>query len=383
MEKEHKKVLHYMFGSLNAGGAESLIVNIYEKLKDKGYQFDFIVNENKEFFYSAKILAANGQILPLNKNRLPILSKVKCWFTLYKIMKTHKYDAFHCHADFSFRIVELLLAKYAGIPVRIIHAHSSSIGQRKSIVLSIKKAIHIILRRYWRYVATDFITCSDAASTWMFGNFISQNKILFLKNGINTKRFRFSQNKYTEYRNNNLLKNSLVICNIGRFCEVKNQRFLLDLIKYAKTNDFTTKFCLLLLGDGVLKKELEQYAKKIGVEDLVYFVGNTTDTEKYLIMSDVYVMPSLYEGLPLSGIEAQCAGLPIIASSTVSKEMDITGKCYFLSLSEELCTWIQKIKEVIITPDQRVNAYKTVADNGFDIEQSANRLCHIYNQSKG
>lgn len=378
MEMNNKiRVLQYLYGSVDLGGAETMIINIQKQLCSAGYIFDYIVFEDREYYYSSTIKEYGGSVIAIDDGKGPMMFRIiKRWRNLYKTMKNNRYDVFHCNSDTSYRFIELWIAKKASIPIRIIHSHSSDV-ESKTFIWKIKRILHKLCRSKLVSNATDYFACSDASRLWLFGSEVPKEKVRLISNGIDTKRFRFNSKLYLRYRTEkNISKDEVVICNIGRFYEVKNQKFIIDILKAAVKEG--GKVCAYLLGEGHLRKEVECYAQSQGVSQYVIFTGNVSDTEKYLVMSDVYVMPSLFEGLPVSGIEAQCTGIPIIASDNVSRELNITGNCQYVSLQEKPEFWWEIIKNSVIAPEYRESTYRIIEDKGFGIESTTNIIKSVY-----
>lgn len=374
-EKE-KKILVYLYGSLDIGGAETMMVHTHQALHSQHCVFDYIVIQDREYQYSKIIRELGGRILPIEHKKYPLLLQRiwHRWVNLYKIMKENQYDVFHCNTDVAFRVVEIFLAKLAKIPIRIIHSHSSSITS-KSFLWKIKKYMHIFCRKLLPFFATDFLSCSTPASLWMYGKNVKN--VVVLQNGIDTNRFQFSEKRRESYREKmHVEDNELLLSVVGRFSPVKNQKFAIGLLKELLDKGIVSK--LVLLGEGETRVDCEKLAEELGIQEKVIFTGNVWDLEGYLCASDVLLMPSLYEGLPLTGIEAQCSGLPILASDTITKELNQSGVVFYASLSSSLEEWIEKVLALKDAKLNRAEGKQRIEDAGYSIQVFSEKLIQIY-----
>lgn len=370
------KVLQYFWGKLDAGGAEALIVNLFREIDRDTFDIDFLVYENKKYFYSNIVEELGGHIVPLaeiESSFLP-LRLVQRWINLYKLLKKNKYDVFHCNCDFSLKFVELAIAKKTGIPIRVCHSHNSSLDTT-SFKGKISYYVHRLFRPLLSKYATDLLACSTEAGTWLYGNNVPNNRITIINNGIDSQYYSYDEKTRTEMRHKLDVNNQLVLGNIGRFTPIKNQKFMVDIAVEARKQSIPVK--VVLIGDGDLKFPTEEYAKACKVEDIVCFVGTTTKVRDYLMAFDCFVMPSLFEGLPVSGIEAQASGVACVVSNSVSAELDLTGNIKFVSLSAGPAAWLQQI---VLWHSQvkRTDTSEKIIACDYDIKNLAQKIEKIY-----
>lgn len=370
------KVLQYFWGKLDAGGAESLIVNIFREMDKDKFDVDFLVYENKNFFYTDIIEQLGGHVVPLAEveSKVLFVRLIKRWVSLYKLLKERKYDVFHCNCDFSMKFIELAIAKIAGVPIRVCHSHNSSLD-KTSLKGKISYFVHILFRPLVSKYATNLLACSENAAVWLFGKGVAKEKIMITHNGINAKYYSYDEKTRNEMRHELNLNNELVIGHIGRFTPIKNQKFMIDLAIEAKKHKMPIK--IFLIGEGDLKLQMEHYAITCGVDDNVYFVGTTKRVRDYLMAFDCFVLPSLYEGLPVSGIEAQASGLACVVSDTVTKDLDITGNVLFVSLNAGPSIWLEKILQWI-NQIERTDVSEKIIVHGYDIKSLAKKIEVIY-----
>lgn len=372
-----KKVLQYFWGKLDTGGAETLIVNIFEKMDKNKFDVDFLVYENKNYFYTDKVKQMGGDVIALSdkESRLLPIRLLKRWKNLYVLLKYGKYDVFHCNCDFSFKFVELLIAKKAGIKRRVCHSHSSSL-ERNTLKGKISYIVHIACRPLLVFLATDLIACSEESADWLFGKNVRKKiKPIIINNGIDAVYYEFDKTTRDIYRSKLEIKDEILLGNVGRFMYVKNQKYLIDIVQCAKKKNLAVK--AVFIGGGDLLEETKAYAQKVGVEERIIFIGVTNKVRDYLMAMDCFVMPSLYEGLPVSGIEAQAAGLPCIMSDSITCKLDVTGNIKFMSLEESPEEWLDAILS-LLDSFSRKSEKQAIKEAGFDINEVVYQLEDLY-----
>lgn len=339
------------------GGVETYIINLYEKLKDN-YKFSFILQEELTGMYKKYFEDKNCNFYVvgnLKKTPVKTLNKLK------KIYKENLFDyAYLNMSNASLFLYTIFLKKYSKNCKIISHSHN---GDDK------KKLQHKIFRHYLVRHTDIFLTCSDVAGFWMFGEKIMNSKrVIKINNAIDSKHYCFSTEFRTKIRNKfNLKDDDFLIGHIGRFEEQKNHKFILDLANKFKGN---TKVKFLLIGTGSLfeniKNEIEQ--NKL---DNVILTGVISDTYKYYSAMDSFILPSIYEGLPIVGIEAQTNGLTCLFSSNISVQSSIANDTLFLPL--EIDTWEQALNKIIVTNSKlgttlRKNGVFNCINSGFDLD---------------
>lgn len=362
------KVMEYFFGKLDAGGAETLIVNLFKEMDHKKFDVDFLVYENREYFYSQEVIDNGGKIIPLSNRESRILPVrlIQRWWRLYQVLKNGDYDVFHCNCDFSFKFIEMFIAKLAGVKKRVCHSHSTSIsgvGFRGKIMRLVHHVCVPLIVKY----STDLIACSADAGDWLYGKH-PDKKVLILKNGIDTGKFDYSPSRRQEMRTAlKVTDSTLVMGLVARFVPEKNQQYLIQILKVATQKGHPVH--LVLVGDGAERKNIESMLAANNLNTSVTFVGATFNVSDYLQAMDVFVMPSLFEGLPVSLIEAQSAGLPCLISDVITHDVDVTGNVQWLSLQLGPTLWwdaICKVDHSFIRHSTR----KQIIDSGYDLSQS-------------
>ncbi len=350
-----------IFMVLDRGGAETLVMNIYRKLDRSKVQFDFMVHGDKIGAYEEEIKSLGGKIYrmpPISLRTLLIYNRA-----LKVFFKEHpEYRIVHAHNSELGNFV-LRQAKLAGVPHRICHAHSSPQG------LSFHNFLRNVFKLHTDLYTTDRFACSEIAGKWQFGD----KKYEIIKNGIDTERFRYDEQLRKEMRNKLNLEDKFVIGHVGRFVEVKNHSFLLDVFKgiLAIRKDAV----LVLVGDGPLRHETENKAKQLGIDQNIRFMGVQENIPRFLNAFDVFVLPSIFEGAPVSVVEAQSTGLPCIISDNVSREIAITELCHFIPC-HDCQKWIHAI--IDITNNMRYSQNEKITRVGWDIIQTTKQLEYYY-----
>lgn len=312
-----------VLGGMNQGGTENFLMNLYRNIDRKKIQFDFLVNRKGNFDKEIEKLGGRIYYIPA----LQKIGQVAYVKKLDNFLKQHtEYKIIHSHLN---QVTGLILerAKKFNIPVRIAHSHNSGFPK------------NIIKRIYKNYLgskildnATLLLGCSDKANKWLYKD--QSNKALIINNGVEIYKFKYNDEKRKKIRKElNIKENEIVIGHVGRFSSQKNHKFLIKIFKkYSEKNENAR---LLLVGDGKLKKQIEKMIKKYDIDQKVIMTGNRNDISQIYQAIDLFVFPSLYEGLPLVLIEAQISGLSILASSTITNMVDVTGNVKFLNIRRD------------------------------------------------
>ena len=349
-------------------GITNVIVNINHAIEKKNLKMDILVVAKPNDSFIKKMENENSTVYYLPRS---IRGIVKYMVALYKIIKNNSYDIVHIHGNSHTTVIELLCAFVAGCGVRIVHAHNT---------FCLEKIIHIISTPLFDLLCTNRFACGEAAGIFMYGN----HHFDVIKNGIDTNRFKFSITDRNKMRSEFGLEEKFVIGHVGTLNNAhKNQEFLIDILNELLKKD--TKYHLCLIGDGQDKKNLQNKIISYGIDNAVTFVGAVDDSAPYLSMFDLIVMPSIYEGLPISLIEEQANGLTCIVSDSISNEVDITGNVIFLSLNEGSKKWASIINEfssVFKTrEDISMKSILSIVKCGYDIHEEANCVLNKYQEA--
>lgn len=354
------RILHVVT-YMGIGGLETMLMNYYRYIDRSKIQFDFLVHRQERWEYDDEIESLGGRIYRIRKlNPFSYLYKkqLKDFFTNHP-----EYKIIHVHQDCLSSII-LKQAKKCGIPCRIAHSHSSN--QDKNFKYIIKLYYRQLIPRY----ATELMACSQEAGEWMFQN----NRFSVMNNSINVKQYTYNRKTRERIRKSlNIWNDEIVVGHVGRLENPKNHTFLLDIF-HVICKKLHSK--LIIVGDGSMKDQIERKIKTLGIQDSVIMTGIRTDIADLLQAMDVFVFPSLYEGLPLTLIEAQASGLPCVISDKVPIECKKTELVQQVSLNDTAEYWA--MKSIEMSKMKRENTYEQIKNAGFDINENAAELQKYY-----
>lgn len=361
------RILH-VIGSLDMGGSQTMILNLYKNVDRSEIQFDFVVREGKKYLLEDEITNLGGKIYRLpglnEKNFFEYTSAWKKFFSSHK-----EYKIIHGHVR-STASIYLRIAKKFGL-FTISHSHNTSSG--KGITAYMKNILQFPIR----FVADYFFACSKNAGTWLFGKQIVDSKrFKILNNAIDAKQYVFSASSRNDIRNElKIDTNAFVIGNVGRFHSQKNQIFLIDVFKVV--HDQNENAILLLVGDGDLRNDILERIKYYKLGDSVILAGVRDDVPQILSAIDVFVFPSIFEGLGIVAIEAQAAGLQTICADSIPKEANITELFQYMSLDDSVEKWASSILKYE-NGYERKNMSNEIKKRGYDILSSSEWLRQFY-----
>ncbi|MDB6353564.1 glycosyltransferase family 1 protein [Trichococcus sp. K1Tr] len=364
--KEPIRILH-VFGRLDRGGAETMIMNIYRKIDKNIIQFDFVVHTRDKCDYDQEIKELGGRIYSIPKYEgLNYSSYNKAWNVFFKDHPQYKLIHGHVRSTAS---IYLRIAKKYGL-ISISHSHNTSSG--KGMVAFAKNLMQYPIR----YIADDFFACSLYAGEWLFGKKVCQKDNFFiLKNAIDVNAFRYNEAVRTIKRRELNLAGKFVIGHIGRFHPQKNHMFLVEVFK--KVHDRNENTVLLLIGEGEQRAKVEEKVNKLGLTEHVLFTGVRDDIPQLIQAMDVFVFPSLFEGLGIAIVEAQASGLKCIVADTIPSEAFVTDIVESLPLNSKTDIWANKILEKS-SNYKRNDVSQAIFHSGYDIKETAKWLQDFY-----
>ncbi|MDH5828699.1 glycosyltransferase family 1 protein [Sphingobacterium faecium] len=365
------RVLH-VFTILNRGGAESMVMNYYRNIDREQVQFDFLVHREEIGVFEEEIIKLGGNIY-----RLPAinpLSPKKYYYELNQFLDLHPYKIIHSHIN-TFSFYPLKGARNRNIPLRIAHAHTTTQSLTASFMLSRPtEALKVLFKGLNKYAvkkqATHLFSCGKKAGDWLFGN----TPYTIIPNAIDVSKYVYSQERDLVGRKQFNLENQFVVGHIGNFTHPKNYPFMLQVFK--KIKDLHSNSKLVLVGGGPMEAEVKALAQSLDIFDDILFLGIRKDIPDILQMMDVFIFPSHYEGLPVTLIEAQAAGLKILASNTISEEVAVTDDITFLALTEPDELWAYQILRGF--PYVRQDNSEQLKRKGYDVATSAQSLEQFY-----
>lgn len=359
------KILFVCTVPTETNGISNMIFNLLAAFDGKSNHIGYVSINDPSSRHKEKLIQMNVKLHILQRKLSNPLAYVSA---LSKIAKG--YDVIHVHGNSATMVLEMMAAKIADIPVRIAHSHSISCLHRK---------LDKLARPFFHKLCNGRLACSNNAGKWLFPNM----DFKIINNGIDTAKFIFNRNVRASIRQQFGLKDEIVIGNIANFIPEKNHTFLLKI--FTELVNRHQNIRLLLLGDGLLKKSFEESARLNGIIDRIIMPGCVDNPYDYINALDIVIMPSLFEGLPLSLLEAQANGLPAIISSSITTDVNITGNIHFISLKKTPEEWADMVINILNTTPVRneetsKKCIEQILFNGFDISKSAQIVHEFYAQ---
>lgn len=358
------KILHIV-PKLNIGGIESMLFNYYTLISNSDIKWDFIVHGNEIGDIEKKMLRLGCNVYHITPKKDNIFKYIT---DLIKVYKSDNYNIVHAHqSDMCF--FPLMIAKLCGIKIRIAHAHTC-MGDYNNVNLK-RRLIHFLNN----LIATDLAYCGIAAKKWSFG--ARSKKGTWIPNGINVDKFKYSDYYRSELRNKYDIKESDIV--LGMVCRLsieKNIEFSLEIIKYILKIDKKRTYKLFIIGDGDYKKVIESLIDKYELSENIILVGRVDDSFKYYSFFDIFLLPSFFEGFPVSLIEAQCSSLFSIISDRISNESIINDNIAQCSIEKNN---VEEWASLIINYEKNKRFYNKELDQ-YDICKTSNYLIQYYHQ---
>lgn len=346
------------------GGLTTVMMNYYRAIDKSKYKIDF-ASTNKELDETLKveINANESKYFWLGDRKRNLCKYIR---ELYFVLKNGEYQVIHVNANSATAAIELFIAKMVGVQIRIDHNHTSICNH---------KILHKILYPLLNLSYTDAVACSEKAGKWIFKN----KRYTVLNNGIDTNKFRFNVEKRLNIRNLfGISEDTVVLGHVGKIYKPKNHDFLLHVFAdYLKCNDSSV---LLLVGDGELASEIKSLAKRLKIEEHVIFAGMQMDIAAYLSAMDIFIFPSLWEGLPLSLIEAQASGLNCIASENIDISANVTNRVKMLPINNGTTEWVNAINgsKKLDRDKSSEEQIQLLIKGGFDSVTNVEKLEGLY-----
>lgn len=365
MNNEPIRIAQIM-GKMNSGGVESVVMNYYRNIDKNKVQFDFIVDEDSKNIPKEEIENMGGKIIlvPPYKNILSYMNILK------NILRKGNYKIVHSHLN-TLSVFSLYAAKMANVSVRIAHSHSTSNKKEWK-----KNILKNILKLFSKVNATHYFCCSELAGRWLFGDKAYDNdEVKLINNAIDVDKFIYNEEIRNIVRKEFDFENKFVIGHVGRFVDQKNHTGLIDIFnEIYKANK---ESILLLAGDGPLLKSIRDKVDSLNLTDAVKFLGVRSDINNIMQCIDVFLLPSLYEGLPVVGVEAQASGSLCILSSNMTKETKVIETTKFLPISDEPKAWAKYILEEYKN-FKRKDTKQEIINSNFEIKSEATKLQNDY-----
>lgn len=357
------RVLH-IIGKMDRAGAETMLMNLYRNIDRSEIQFDFVTFTDEVGDYDAEITKLGGKIIPILASN-PIERMLK----LQNFLKQNpEYKIVHAHMLLS-NAFHLLAAKGAGVKNRISHAHSTSNGQFNMAKKIYEKWALITNNK----LATQKIACSELAAQYLFG---TSKGVWLLPNAVDIQKMITVARQSRDYINQELSDNNIKIIQVGRFAEVKNHKFSIQVAEELKKRD--VDFTIYFIGQGPIEDMIKEQVKKRDLDNNIIFLGLRTDIAELMASADYMIMPSLYEGFPVVLVESQATGLKSIVSDQISQEVDLgLGLIKFLPLNSKK-DWVDRLLAPKKLKKDRDVIVNTLKEKGFDAATNAQELSQFY-----
>ena len=355
-----------VLGKLKSGGVESIMFSYYNKLDKNKYQYDFVYEETSDYDIPEEFvdMGAKAFCIPAISSPIAYMSELK------KIIKKGNYRIVHSNLN-TLSVFSLFVAAVCKVKYRILHNHSTSSNKEKKRDL-LKK----ILRPLNLVFANKKVACSELAARWMYGSrAFESGSVQVLNNGIDVYKFKYDPSFRNEVRVKYNVENKKIVGHVGRFVTTKNHLFMIDV--FSELVKIQPNSVLMLVGDGELSDTVKEYVREKELTDNVIFTGVCNDVYKYYSAFDVFVLPSLYEGLPVVAMEACASGLPVVLSEQITKECAIADNVSFLPIDDTEC-WVKKIIETDIF--DRESYAEAMVGGPFDINKCVKELESYYDQ---
>ena len=360
-----KKILH-VTGMLNMGGAEKMVMNIYRHIDRENYIFDFLVCGKEIGYFEKEVHYLGGTIHHISKWTESIYKHL---VEIYKVVKKNNYQILHFHTQNAFLTsLEILSAKLAGAKTIIVHSHNTADWRNLFLVFLHKCCKRILVR-----LTDKKLSCGIDAAKYLFGTDAS---VTIVPLPVDTVAHMYDEKKYDRIRMQEGDNDKKVYIHVGRFSDVKNHDFLIDVFSEIVVE--SPNSVLWLLGDGMLRQSIEKKVKEKGLVNLVKFFGNIDDVGDKLVAADMFIFPSKYEGFPTTVLEAQAAGLPCVISDTITKDIKLTDLVTQLSLEEKPRKWAEYIIYDIANKYFERKKYNKIIDEKYGIRVVVELMESIY-----
>lgn len=370
MEPIHVLVLDTV---MDRGGAEAMIMNYMRNVNREIIQFDFLTNREYRAAYEEEIESLGGKVYhmcPMYPGKFRQYKR-----EMKEFLNNHpEYQIIHSNLE-ERSYLPLKVAKKMGVKIRISHSHNRPLG------INPKLFVRYYFRFMLKYYNTHMFACGTEAGDWLYGK-KNRDKVIVMNNAIDARQYAYNPDIAKKVRKELGLGNEKVIGHVGRFFPQKNHSFLIDIFKTIHEKDPDT--VLVLVGGGekddALKNQIKEKTDRLGLTGYVKFLGVREDVERIMQSFDVFLLPSLFEGLPVTMIEAQAAGLPCVISDKVPIQCDITGNVDVVALNDSTEKWAEVVLDKAYN-FTKSDTYNKIADAGFDVKKQAKWLENFYKEA--
>ncbi len=364
-----KKIVIVVTTMMERQGMTSVVLNLLKNMDRTDLSISLLSSLSAEEWFFDELRNLGVAFVPLKSKRMRNpLAYIR---ELCAYLRQNRSDVLHVHGNSGTMCLEIIAAKWAGVPIRIAHSHNSS---------CLSKAVHSILKPLMLRYMTLGLACSDLSRQFAFSN----KKSIVLNNGIDTEAFKYDEELRQEYRKSFGQQETFIVGHIGFMIPVKNHMFMCRIAKKLKERG-DQGISFFLVGEGKERAAVEKYLNDNGLNDWVQLLGSRSDVAALYQMFDLFIMPSLYEGFPMVLVEAQSSGLPCLISDKVTKTTDLIGKAKYLPIDtdEAVQLWADAIEAAMKEKNiDRSTGKQKVEAAGYSALKSAELLKNIYLDKK-
>lgn len=355
-----------VFGGLNRGGSETMVMNLYRNIDRDKIQFDFVTHLDEKGDYEDEIEKMGGRIFRVPRYKIVNHKEyINAW---KKLLRDHpEWKIVHGHM-YTLASIYLKVARNED-RITIAHSHNTSNGK------GLKSMVKTIIERPLASIADRYMACSNEAGIWLFGeDIVDGDKYTMLPNSIDVDSFKFNEEKRKKIRKNLDLNGKIVLGHIGRYNYQKNFPFLIEFVEELKQRN--SDYVLLQIGDGKKDEELQSKIKEKSLEKNFISLGVRNDIPDLMQVMDIFILPSLFEGLPVTVVEAQASGLPCLISDRVTEEVNLTRSIDYLPIDQGIDIWVNKVLNM--SKERKLDAPDKVRKAGYDTSDIANMIQEYY-----
>lgn len=369
-----------MFASdMDVGGIENQLMHLLRQADKKQFHIDFVTAMDAPL-YKQEIEALGSACIKVPRTQR--IRQLRYSKAIYRIMRDGKYDIVHSHDLFHSGIV-LLTARLAGVKHRFVHAHNWMEGNNPKAKKSLKRRVYnCVMQRLIQWNATDFVACSTLAGKFLYGEkIIKQPNYHLVFNSVDTSKF---VEKYDQHESGEFCEDGWInVLQVGRFTPVKNQLFTAEIARELKARK--EKIRILCAGNigGEYDEAVIEKIREYGLEEQMLLLGVRRDIDVLMRKSAAFLLPSLYEGMPLVLIEAQASGLPCVTADTYSREVDFgIGSVNWLQLEDPISVWADAVEKAVQQGRaEKSDVTRAIKTGGFDSRVFAEKICELYKES--
>lgn len=334
-----KKILVGYIINGTHSGIDKYLLNFLEQIYNENIQVDFLTNKIVDTAQE-RVKKYNSKLIEIPR----LIHPIKQYKEIKRICKEGNYDIGYFNISEAYNCIATIAAKKSGVKKVVIHSHLAGTAKQNKVKIWISKVLNSIFKKILYHYGDLFLACSKKAGLWLYPKkIVESDQFHIMYNTVDAEKFKYDEEIRGKIRKENNLEDKVVVGHIGNFIYAKNHKFIINMFSELSKED--NKYHLLLIGTGDLLQEIKDRVKEFKIEDRVTFTGVVNNVNEWMQAMDVFILPSLVEGLPIVGIESQFSGLPAIFSDTISDEVIITEKSKMLPITD-IQVWKDKIKEL-------------------------------------